>query len=145
MDVFSEGHIVAVVKRWHATSCPLFGVDRQYVHFGSKCHSSKLSHGTKCRKDELCGLNCHVDVLRGGRIVKASATPLLGARTRMLDISNHKLQSHWGHVSGTLLPGMVWCVPGRLHGRLSCHCPLPHLITSSSVTYVQIFALLTGN
>ncbi len=98
MDVFSEGHIVAVVKRWHATSCPLFGVDRQYVHFGSKCHISKLSHGTKCRKDEPCGVNCHVDVLRGGRIVKASATPLLEARTRMLDISNRKLQSHWGHV-----------------------------------------------
>ncbi len=28
---------------------PLFGVDKQFVHFGSECRSSNLSLGTKCR------------------------------------------------------------------------------------------------
>ncbi len=49
MDVLSEGPIVAVVERWHATNHPHFGMDRQYIHFGSECRSSKLSHGTKYR------------------------------------------------------------------------------------------------
>jgi hypothetical protein len=36
------------------TNRPLFGVDEQSVHFGSECHSRKMSHGRSVTVE-----NCH--------------------------------------------------------------------------------------